>query len=154
MRRRKNSRDGGYSLRFESLEKRKLLASGIGAFVPASATWSLRSSASAGAADVGTFQFGAYVPVAGDWNGDGRDDIGTFNPATATWSLRYGASAGTPDAGVFVFGKRGALPVVGDWNGDGRDDIGVYDPHKGEWALRLGAAAGAAKARNLKIGPQ
>src|SRR5215216_6115586 len=114
--RRKMTVRGGGSLSMETLEKRKLLASGIGSFVPSTATWSLRSTASAGPADVGTFQFGAYVPVVGDWNGDGRDDIGTFNPATAVWSLRYGASAGTPDAGVFVFGKRGSLPVVGDWN--------------------------------------
>jgi hypothetical protein len=68
------------------LETRRLLASGIGAFAPATATWLLRSRASAGPADVGTFQFGAFVPVVGDWNGDGRDDIGTFNPKTATWS--------------------------------------------------------------------
>ncbi|MEA2711038.1 MAG: hypothetical protein QOF78_3639 [Phycisphaerales bacterium] len=136
----------------EALEKRKLLASGIGSFVPRTAAWSLRSTASAGPADVATFQFGAKLPVVGDWNGDGRDDIGTFNPSTATWSLRYGASAGTPDAGVFVFGQRGTLPVVGDWNGDGRDDIGVYNPNKAEWSLRLGASAGPANAGTFRFG--
>src|SRR5215204_3963672 len=104
--------------RLESLETRKLLASGIGAFDPTTNTWSLRSTPSAGPADLGTFQFGAPVPVVGDWNGDGRDDIGSFNRTTATWSLRYGASAGAPNAGVFVFGPAGSLPVVGDWNGD------------------------------------
>src|SRR5437762_11796330 len=76
-----------YSAHLEALEKRKLLSAGIGSFVPGSGTWSLRSTASAGPADVGTFQFGANLPRVGDRNGDGRDDIGTFNAATATWSL-------------------------------------------------------------------
>jgi hypothetical protein len=143
---------GAYGLFVESLERRQLLSAGIGTFVPGSATWSLRSTPSAGPADVGTFQFGANMPVVGDWNGDGKDDIGTFNAATATWSLRYGTSAGTPDAGVFVFGKAGTLPVVGDWNGDGRDDIGVYDPKKAQWFLRLGASAGPANAGTFTFG--
>jgi hypothetical protein len=129
------------------------MSSGVGTFVPGSATWSLRSHASAGPADVGTFHYGsAALPVVGDWNGDGQDDIGTFNPLNATWSLRYGTSAGAPDAGVFVFGKRGTLPVVGDWNGDGRDDIGVYDPGKAQWSLRYGASAGSANAGSFKFG--
>lgn len=145
---------GSHPLSLEALEERKLMASsGIGAFAPSTATWSLRSTASAGPADVGTFQFGSTaVPVVGDWNGDGQDDIGTFNSATATWSLRYGTSAGAPNAGVFVFGKHGNLPVVGDWNGDGRDDIGVYDPVTAQWSLRFGASAGSANAGIFKFG--
>ena len=79
----RNTSRGG-SLPIEPLEERKLMASGVGAFVPSSATWSLRSTASAGPADVGTFQFGsAALPVVSDWNGDGKDDIGTFNPLNA-----------------------------------------------------------------------
>src|SRR5687767_7998473 len=107
--------------RVERLEDRTVLAAGVGVFAADTATWALRSTASPGEADAGTFQFGIAMPVAGDWNGDGRDDIGTFNRNTATWSLRYGASEGIPDAGVFLFGQPGSLPVVGDWNGDGRD---------------------------------
>src|SRR3954467_3794434 len=84
----------------EALENRELMSSGIGTFLPVHGQWALRSTASAGPADVGTFNFGATLPVVGDWNGDGHDDIGTFNPSTATWSLRYGTSAGAPDAGV------------------------------------------------------
>src|SRR5688572_22460220 len=87
-------------------------------------------------------QFGIAVPVVGDWNGDGRDDIGSFNRNTAVWQLRYGASEGLPDAGVFQFGQPGSVPVVGDWNGDGRDDIGVFVPSTNTWSLRLGASAG------------
>jgi hypothetical protein len=150
--RRKKMSGVGRGLYLELLENRTLLSSGIGVFVPTTGSWSLRSTASAGTANVGTFQFGAYIPVVGDWNGDGADDIGTFNPATAAWQLRYGTSAGTPNAGVFVFGKAGTLPVVGDWNGDGRDDIGVYDPKTATWSLRYGASAGTANAGTFKFG--
>src|SRR4051812_4444978 len=66
----------------DMLENRTFLsATRIGTFAPASGAWALRSSPSAGSADAGTFQFGAYIPVVGDWNGDGASDIGTFNPA-------------------------------------------------------------------------
>jgi hypothetical protein len=136
----------------ESLENRTLLASGVGVFAPDSATWSLRSTASPGEADVGTFQYSIAVPVVGDWNGDGRDDIGSFNRSTATWSLRYGASEGVPDAGVFIFGQKGALPVVGDWNGDGRDDVGTFHPSTATWTLRLGASGGPATGGTFKLG--
>jgi hypothetical protein len=136
----------------ESLESRTLLASGVGVFLPDTASWSLRSTASPGDPDVGTFQFGIAVPVVGDWNGDGVDDIGSFNRNDATWSLRYGASEGLPDAGVFLFGKRGSLPVVGDWNGDGRDDVGVFDPGTATWSLRLGASGGPATGGTFRFG--
>jgi hypothetical protein len=137
-------------LRIELLEDRINPNSGVGFFTPDTATWSLRSTASPGEADVGTFQFGlgarSTVAVVGDWNGDGTDDIGTFNTETATWSLRYGASEGLPDAGVFQFGTKGSIPVVGDWNGDGRDDIGTFNPQKATWSLRFGASGGPANA--------
>jgi hypothetical protein len=136
----------------EALENRTLLSSGVGVFNPANATWSLRSSASPGVADVGTFQFGIPTPVVGDWNGDGIDDIGSFIASNATWQLHYGASAGIPDAGVFLFGQPGALPVVGDWNGDGRDDVGTFDPKTTTWTLRLGASGGPATGGTFKFG--
>lgn len=143
-----------WRLSLEQLEDRTAPATGIGFMTPESALWSLRSTASPGPADVGTFRFGdsTTIPVVGDWNGDGLDDIGTFDRETATWSLRYGASAGSFDAGVFVFGKPGSLPVVGDWNGDGRDDIGTFTPSTEVWMLRFGTSAGPANAGTFEFG--
>src|SRR4051812_8880659 len=55
----------------------------LGVFDPATATWYLRNSNSAGPADV-VVRFGGQgmLPVAGDWDGDGKDGIGVFDPAS------------------------------------------------------------------------
>jgi hypothetical protein len=73
-------------------------------------------------------------PVAGDWDGDGRDTIGTYNPASRQFSLS-GLADGTPPVGPF-----GAIPVVGDWDGTGHDGVGAYDPmtHQFSFASALG----------------
>src|SRR5687767_1004927 len=67
--------------RLEALEDRTAPAAGIGAVSVLNSSWVIRDQASAGRADA-SFQFGTpgTVPVVGDWNGDGKDDIGTFNP--------------------------------------------------------------------------
>ena len=71
---------------------------------------------------------GTYVPAAGDYNGDGHDDIywyGTWNGADTMWrgTTTPGTftSVATSQAGSFV-------PVPGDFNADGRDDIYWYQP--------------------------
>ena len=128
-----------------------MLAAGIGVFDSSTDTFSLRNSASAGAADA-EFQLTATgtLPVVGDWNGDHQDDFGVFDPATATWSLRYSAEDGDANGGVFQFGQSGSIPVVGDWNGDGRDDIGTFKA--GTWTLRYGASPGLANAGTFNFG--
>ncbi|QDV43190.1 Serine-aspartate repeat-containing protein D precursor [Stieleria neptunia] len=72
------------------------------------------------------FQFGEDVdtPVAGDWNGDGIDQIGTFRGGT--WVLDAEGD-GRRKAGetTFDFGQPGDRPVVGDFDGDGIDEVGV-----------------------------
>src|SRR4051794_36723750 len=117
-------------LSVEFLEDRSVPSAGIGLYAPGTETFMLRYAANAGAADAGTFKFdtNGMIPVAGDWNGDGKQDFGVFDPKTATWALRYGAEAGPANAGVFKFGTANSIPVVGDWNGDGRSDIGTFNP--------------------------
>jgi hypothetical protein len=141
------------SLGFEQLEERTVLSTGIGVYVSNTDEFTLRNTATAGAAEA-QFQFVApgTIPVVGDWNGDGKDDFGVFDAKTATWSLRYGAETGPANAGVFTFGKTGALPVVGDWNGDGRDDIGTFQPSNSTWTLRYGASPGLPNAGVFQFG--
>ena len=76
--------------------------------------------------------------VAGDWDGDGRDEIGRWNPPGSWWTLDNGNlvwdecggfAAGADECAIF--GVPSDRPVVGDWNNDGTDEIGVYRPNAG-----------------------
>jgi hypothetical protein len=108
------------------------------------AVWMLRNSNSAGAADVQLlFGLPGWVPVAGDWDGDGIATPGMFDPATATWYLRQSNDPADPGVTVIVYGGAGWKPVAGDWNADGVTSIGVVDPD-GVWHLRDSNSAGAA----------
>src|SRR5207248_2275959 len=110
---------------------------------PATGTWYLRNSTSAGFPDVAPFRYGApgWVAVTGDWDGDGIATVGVFDPATETWYLRNSNSAGLADAASpFQYGLPGWKPLAGDWDGDGRAGIGVY--YATAFYLRNGANAG------------
>lgn len=72
------------------------------------------------------FQYGEQVdtPVAGDWNGDGIDQIGVFR--SGQWMLdEDGDGRWTSKDRPIDFGQPGDEPVVGDFDGDGIDEIGV-----------------------------
>ena len=62
-------------------------------------TTSLQGPNDKGYADV-TFNFGAagagWIPIAGDWDGDGTDTIGLYNPTTSTFYLRNTTSLQGP----------------------------------------------------------
>jgi TolB protein len=67
-----------------------------------------------------TFGQAGDLPIAGDWNADGIDDVGIFR--NGTFILRQpGVTLNFP----FNFGQAGDSPVAGDWNGDHRDTIGA-----------------------------
>jgi len=86
------------------------------------------------------FGYAADLPVSGDWNGDGTDDIGVWRPSTRQFFLdlngnhRWDLPRGG-DLRIDGFGLATDLPVTGDWNGDGTDDIGVWRPSTGEFLL-------------------
>jgi cell wall assembly regulator SMI1 len=97
----------------------------IGQYGQAPATWYLRNRNSPGAPSYAPFAYGAagWVPVVGDWDGDGVDIIGAFDPSgqfgqpPATWYLRNSNSPGAPSHAPFAYGTPAVQPVVGDWNG-------------------------------------
>jgi uncharacterized delta-60 repeat protein len=126
----------------------------VGAFDPATATWYLHSSATAGPPDAGEFAFGpaGSLPVAGDWSGLGQTGVGVFAPQAFAWFLRNETGAGLPDAGAFQYGWVGALPVAGDWSGSGHAGIGVFDPATATWFLRNEPDAGAPDAGVFQYG--
>ena len=69
------------------------------------------------------------VPVVGDFNGDGIDEIGIFYKGE--WLLDLNGNRRWDGDDLWAqLGTDGDKPIVGDWDGDGKDDIGVYGP---EW---------------------
>ena len=88
---------------------------------------------------------------AGDFNGDGVDDVAVFR--AGLWQVRLSGS-GTTSA--FSFGGGvwpNVVPVGGDWDGDGVDGIGFYCLNStvcpaGTWNLRQTASAAG-----IDVGP-
>ncbi len=79
------------------------------------------------------------LPVAGDWDGDGSDEVGLYFPPTGTFLL---GGRGPINFLAVTGGGSNALPVAGDWDGDGRDGVGVYDPRAAVFRLRNGLTSG------------
>ena len=98
----------------------------------------LRNSNTTGPPDISTtFGVAGDLPVTGDWDGNGTDDIGVFRPGAGQFQLRVPTARGFVTV-VLNFGQNGDLPVAGDWNGDGTDTVGVFTPSTGQWRLTNG----------------
>jgi FG-GAP-like repeat len=66
-----------------------------------------------------------YAPFAGDFNGDGRDDIFWYAAgAHSDYIWFFNADGSHTSQTLQVTGKH--VPVVADFNGDGRDDVFWY----------------------------
>ncbi|MGQ0572111.1 MAG: DUF7948 domain-containing protein [Armatimonadota bacterium] len=120
----------------------------VGLHNPATSTFFLKNTNAAGPADV-VFGYGpgglGWVPLAGDWDGNGTDTAGIYDPMTSTFFLKNTNAAGPADI-VFSYGPGGMgwMPVVGDWDGDGDDTVGLYDGTSSTFFLRNTHAAGPA----------
>jgi hypothetical protein len=132
--------DGSNVLRSAELYDSGTIADTVGLFSQATSTFFLRNVNGAGTANL-TFAYGpggaGWLPLVGDWNGDGKDTIGLYNPATGGFFLRNANSAGTADL-TFAYGppNSGWKPLAGDWDGDGIKTIGLYNPANGVFYLR------------------
>jgi hypothetical protein len=68
------------------------------------------------------------VPVVGDFDRDGRDDLGVYR--RGTWILDTSGDRRLGEGDLRLqLGDDDDTPVVGDWDGDGRDQIGIV--HRG-----------------------
>lgn len=75
------------------------------------------------------YGFSGDIPVIGDWNGDGRDQIGVFRAIGDLGQFILDTNdSGAFESGdrFFYYGYAGDRPVVGDWDGDGRDQVGAF----------------------------
>lgn len=78
--------------------------------------------------------------IAGDYDGDGADDITLFRPSTGAFYILHTA---TLTMRIESFGQAGDdARVVGDYDGDGRDDVAVYRPGaQSRWYYKTGPNA-------------
>ena len=68
------------------------------------------------------------MPVPGDYDGDGIDDIAVYNLGTKNWSFRGGEGV--------KYGRAGEIPVPADYDGNVITDIAMWDAEKGVWRVR------------------
>ena len=95
------------------------------------AAWSFALTTDDGEIDEqeGIDRFGTLdgIPLAGDWNGDGIDEIGFFRDGYFYVDIN-GNREWDKDDLIAKLGDVEDQPVVGDWDGDGKDDIGIFGP--------------------------
>ncbi len=71
------------------------------------------------------FDLPGAEPLAGDFNGDGFDELALF--LDGEWFIDINANGRWDESDIWLrLGKRGDQPVVGDWDGDGKDDVGIF----------------------------
>jgi len=73
--------------------------------------------------------FGGHgaLPVAGDWNGDGKAELGVY--LTGEWFLDLNGDGLWDQGDLWAqLGHDDDQPVSGDWDGDGKTDIGIFGP--------------------------
>ncbi|MFO0922382.1 MAG: SdrD B-like domain-containing protein [Pirellulales bacterium] len=75
------------------------------------------------------FSLGGAKALAGDFNGDGTDELALFHKGE--WLLDVNGNGEWDKEDLWArLGDAEDIPVVGDWDGDGKDDIGIFGP---EW---------------------
>lgn len=75
------------------------------------------------------------VPIAGNWNGKGADEVGVFRRGASNGVFRLWRPMKKPLR--FQLGYGTDTPVTGDWDGNGRTDVGVRTTGSNKFTLRL-----------------
>jgi hypothetical protein len=66
------------------------------------------------------------VPVPGDYDGDGYQDLAVWTPSTGNWNALMSSSSNS--SFLQQWGLPGDVPVVGDYDADGLTDFVVWRP--------------------------
>lgn len=102
-----------------------------------------------------------WLPVAGDWDGDGRQDLGLFDPAKRTFHLfLQGPASGWPpgwqpwETLSFPLAGQGGLPFAGDWDGGPADEVGLLLTNDARVALATADGQGVLAHFVIELPPQ
>ncbi len=68
-----------------------------------------------------------YVPLRGDFNGDGKMDLAVFRPSENKWYIQGQSPV--------LYGDVGDIPVPADYDGDGDDDVAVFRSSDHTWRV-------------------
>jgi len=89
------------------------------------------------------------LPIVGDFNGDGWDDLGTWQDDEFTFQLATGPASWSNTVLTLAFGFIGVreMPITADFDEDGIDDVGLWVPDRagvipeeaGEWYILVSA---------------
>ena len=114
----------------------------IGFYSRGQKTWYLKDANDDGWGNVTTVRFGStdssWIPVVGDWDGDGTDTMAMYSRTQKTWYLKDTNTDGWGDVTTVRFGSTDTswIPVAGDWNGDGTDTMAMYSQTQKTWYLK------------------
>ncbi|MEM9462965.1 MAG: serine protease [Myxococcota bacterium] len=74
------------------------------------------------------------IPLAGDLDGDGNDEMIIWRPTNGRWyAKRSDGSRVFPQGSEPSWGVPGDVPLVGDMDGDGDDEMVIWRPSSGRW---------------------
>ena len=77
-----------------------------------------------------------FIHRAGDFDGNGYDDLCVYYPDSGTWTIWYNSNGTLTRQESLNFGWSQARAVPADYDGDGKTDIAVYVPANGLWTIR------------------
>ena len=121
-----------------------LIATVVGAVFPAQRAWQsitrgtldinvLMVIAVAGAVAIRDWGLAGDVPVAADFDGDGKADVAVFRRSLGRWLITSSVN-GTYQP--IDWGLSSDVTVPADYDGDGKADVAVFRPSNGTWYVR------------------